>query len=131
MKDHQTVSQIREGFRAITPYLFAQDAAHLIEFISRAFGGVEAFRKERPDGAVIHAEMRVGDSMLMLGEATPQFRADADLDLSLRHRFGQRVSACSERWGRLCFSHHDTTKWGAVWWCERSFWECLVDCHAR
>ena len=73
MKDHQTVSPIRKGFRAITPYLFAQDAAHLIKFISRAFGGVEAFRKERPDGAVIHAEMRVGDSMLMLGEATPQF----------------------------------------------------------
>ena len=73
MKDHQTVSPIREGFRAITPYLFAQDAAHLIEFISKAFGGQETYRKERPDGAVIHAEMRVGDSMLMLGETTPQF----------------------------------------------------------
>jgi len=73
MKDHQTVSPIREGFRAITPYLFAQDAAQLIEFISRAFGGKETYRKERPDGAVIHAEMQMGDSMLMLGEATPQF----------------------------------------------------------
>ena len=73
MKDYQTLSPIRKGFRAITPYLFAQDAAHLIEFISKAFGGEESYRKERPDGAVIHAEMRVGDSMLMLGEATPQF----------------------------------------------------------
>src|SRR5215469_11513186 len=73
MKDHHTASPIRKGFRAITPYLFAQDAAHLIQFISRAFGGKETYRKERPNGEVIHAEMQVGDSMLMLGEATPQF----------------------------------------------------------
>jgi uncharacterized glyoxalase superfamily protein PhnB len=73
MKGRQTISPIREGFRAITPYLFAQNAAHLIEFISKAFGGEETYRKERPDGAITHAEMRVGDSMLMLGEATPQF----------------------------------------------------------
>src|SRR5215469_18618207 len=73
MKGHQTVSPIREGFRTITPYLFAQNAASLIEFISKAFGGEETYRKERPDGAITHAEMRVGDSMVMLGEATPQF----------------------------------------------------------
>ncbi len=73
MQDPKTVRPIREGFRAITPYLFAQNAAHLVEFISKAFGGEETFRKEQPDGAVTHAEMRVGDSMLMLGEATPQF----------------------------------------------------------
>jgi PhnB protein len=64
---------IREGFHAITPYLFAPDAAGLIKFISAAFAGEETYRKERPEGAIIHAEMRVGDSMLMLGEATPQF----------------------------------------------------------
>src|SRR5262249_61362527 len=73
MKDQKIVSPIREGFRTITPYLFAQNAARLIEFISKAFGGEETYRKERPDGAITHAEMRVGDSMLMLGEATPQF----------------------------------------------------------
>src|SRR5262245_45575791 len=73
MNDQRNVSPIREGFRTITPYLFAQNAASLIGFIAKAFGGEELFRKERPDSAVIHAEMRVGDSMLMLGEATPQF----------------------------------------------------------
>jgi uncharacterized glyoxalase superfamily protein PhnB len=73
MQDENTVGPIREGFRTITPYLFAQNAAQLIEFISKAFGGEETYRKERPDGAITHAEMRVGDSMLMLGEATPQF----------------------------------------------------------
>ena len=64
---------MRDGFRTITPYLFAQNASQLMEFISVAFGGSETYRKERPDGAVTHAEMRIGDSMLMVGEATPQF----------------------------------------------------------
>jgi uncharacterized glyoxalase superfamily protein PhnB len=72
MNDQPTVSPIRQGFRTITPYLFAQNAASLIEFISKAFGGEETYRKERPDGAITHAEMRVKDSMLMLGEATTQ-----------------------------------------------------------
>jgi len=75
MNDQQTVRPIRDGFRAITPYLFAHDAARMIQFIADAFGGVEIFRKERPDGAITHAEMRVGDSMLMLGEATAEFGA--------------------------------------------------------
>jgi uncharacterized glyoxalase superfamily protein PhnB len=73
MKNDPIVSPIREGFCAITPYLFAQNAAQLIEFISKAFGGEEVYRKQRPDGGITHAEMRVGDSMLMLGEATEQF----------------------------------------------------------
>jgi hypothetical protein len=45
----------------------------LIDFIAKAFGGSEVYRKERPDGAIIHAEIRIGDSMLMLGEETTQF----------------------------------------------------------
>ena len=64
---------IRDGFHAITPYLFAQGASQLIEFISAAFSGEVTFRKARPDGAIMHAEMRIGDSMLMVAEATPQF----------------------------------------------------------
>ena len=66
---------IRDGFHALTPYLFAQGASRLMEFISLAFGGEVTFRKCHPDGAVIHAEMRIGDSMLMLADATAQFGA--------------------------------------------------------
>ena len=70
MKDRKTRNPIREGFRAVTPYLFAQNASGLIEFIAKAFGGSEVYRKERSDGAITHAEIRIGDSMLMVGEAT-------------------------------------------------------------
>jgi PhnB protein len=66
---------IRDGFHAITPYLFAQSASQLIEFISAAFGGEVTFRKARPDRTIMHAEMRVGDSMLMVAERTEQFGA--------------------------------------------------------
>jgi uncharacterized glyoxalase superfamily protein PhnB len=64
---------IRDGFRTITPYLFGQGTPRLIDFICAAFGGEVTFRKDRPDGSVMHAEMRVGDSMVMLGEATAEF----------------------------------------------------------
>jgi len=73
MKNPKITNPIREGFRALTPYLFAQNASRLIEFIAKAFGGSEVYRKERSDGAITHAEIRIGDSMLMIGEATAQF----------------------------------------------------------
>ena len=73
MKNPKITNPIREGFRAVTPYLFAQNASRLIEFIAKAFGGSEVYRKERSDGAITHAEIRIGDSMLMIGEATAQF----------------------------------------------------------
>ena len=64
---------IREGFHSITPYLFARNASRLIEFLSAAFGGELISRMERPDGLIMHAEMRIGDSMLMLGDGTGKF----------------------------------------------------------
>ena len=68
-----SVKPISEGFHTVTPYLFVKDAPQLIRFILEALGGMEVYRKERPDGAVMHAEMRIGDSMVMLGEAPEEF----------------------------------------------------------
>lgn len=67
------VKPIRDGFHSITPYLFVEGALRLIRFISDALGGEEVYRKERPDGSIMHAEMRIGNSMLMLGEAPDEF----------------------------------------------------------
>ena len=68
-----SVKPIPDGFHAITPYLLTQGAARLIEFISTAFEGELKVRETRPDGAIMHATMQVGDSMLMLADATPPF----------------------------------------------------------
>jgi PhnB protein len=51
---------IPEEFHAITPYLFAQGASRLIEFISAAFEGEVIFRQNRPDGTIMHATYPTG-----------------------------------------------------------------------
>jgi uncharacterized glyoxalase superfamily protein PhnB len=66
---------IPDGCHAITPYLHAPDAARLIEFMKRAFGGVEHFRAAGPDGKVMHAQVRIGDSLVMVGEPHDAFQA--------------------------------------------------------
>lgn len=67
------VSPIRAGFHTITPYLIVPNVPRLIEFLTEAFGGELLLRKLRPDGQVMHAEMRIGNSMLMMAEATDQY----------------------------------------------------------
>jgi PhnB protein len=64
------VNPAREGFRALTPYLIVQDAPGLIEFVKRTFAGEETFRAIGSAGG-IHCEVRLGDSMLMIGGGGP------------------------------------------------------------
>ena len=64
-----TQPKLRKGFSTITPYLTVADAGKLIDFITRALGAEQTFMTHRPDGTVWHAEARIGDSMLMIGQA--------------------------------------------------------------
>jgi PhnB protein len=61
------------GLRAITPYLFPDDPDKLIDFLKRAFGAEQTFRGVRPDGKVMHAEVKIGDSSVMMGSPIGQF----------------------------------------------------------
>lgn len=61
-----TVKPVRERFHTITPYLMVQQAASLIDFVKQAFGATELFRGTGTAGG-IHAEVIIGDSMLMIG----------------------------------------------------------------
>ena len=63
---------IPEGYHTVTPYLVVNDAAAAIDFYKRAFGATEVMRMPRPDGKIGHAELKVGDSMIMLTDETPQ-----------------------------------------------------------
>ena len=60
-----------DGYHAVTPYLVVQDAARLIAFTKEAFGAEEIFRHAAPDGSVMHAEVRIGDSPVMMGGTRP------------------------------------------------------------
>ena len=62
-----SVRPIPEGFHTITPYLVVEGAPKLIQFLKQAFGAQEQFRLPRPDGGVMHAELKIGDSILMMG----------------------------------------------------------------
>jgi PhnB protein len=66
------VNPIPEGQPCLSPYLNVRNASALIEFIQAVFDGREVFRLARPDGVVMHAEVRIGDSVVMLGEAPPE-----------------------------------------------------------
>ena len=64
------VSPIPKDYRTVTPYLIAQDGPALLEFTKQAFGAEEMFRTVGSAGG-LHAEARIGDSMLMLGGGIP------------------------------------------------------------
>lgn len=66
------VKPIPEGYHTITPHIVVRDAAKAIEFYKRAFGAEEVMRLPGPDGhGIMHAELKIGDSFIMLGEESP------------------------------------------------------------
>jgi PhnB protein len=73
------VNPIPRGFRTVTPYMIAKDGPALLEFAKQAFGAEEMFRAVGTAGG-LHGEVRIGDSMLMMGGGIPgrEFRATAN-----------------------------------------------------
>lgn len=65
------VKPIPEGYRCITPYLIVADAAAAIVFYREAFGASERMRLVAPDGKIGHAELVIGDSLIMLADEHP------------------------------------------------------------
>jgi len=75
------VKPIPDGYHTITPFLNLKDAAQAIELYKRAFGAEEVVRMAGPGGAVMHAELRIGDSRMMLSEAIQDPPSTASLFL--------------------------------------------------
>jgi PhnB protein len=69
------VKPIPEGYRSLTPYLIVREAARAIEFYQRALGAVERCRMAEPGGRIGHAELRIGDSVVMLADEYPEVGA--------------------------------------------------------
>lgn len=66
------VKPIPEGQHSVTPYLGIEGASEAIEFYKNAFGAIEQFRLPTPDGKVGHAELKIGDSTIMLADPCDQ-----------------------------------------------------------
>jgi len=65
------VKSIPDGYRGATPYLTVKNAAAAIEFYKKAFGATELFRLGSPDGKIGHAEIKIGEAVIMLSDEYP------------------------------------------------------------
>lgn len=72
---NKPVKAIPDGYHTFTPYLFIQGAAAAIEFYKKAFGATERVRVAAPDGKIGHAEIEIGDSVIMLSEENDKMGA--------------------------------------------------------
>jgi PhnB protein len=77
------VKPIPEGYHSVTPYLIVNDGAGAIDFYKKAFGAVETVRMGGPEGKIGHAEIRIGDSYVMLADESPD----------MGHRSAQSIGA--------------------------------------
>jgi PhnB protein len=67
------VKPIPDGYHAVTPYLALDNAAEAIEYYKKAFGAKERGRMDAPGGKIGHAELEIGDALVMLSDALPEF----------------------------------------------------------
>jgi PhnB protein len=65
------VKPIPEGYHSITPYLVLKGAASAIEYYKKAFGAQELMRMDGPGGSIGHAELKIGDSIVMMADESP------------------------------------------------------------
>ncbi|MGZ8711093.1 MAG: VOC family protein [Thermoanaerobaculia bacterium] len=68
-----TVKPIPDGYRTVTPYLVTPDAERILEFAKQAFGAVVTEEHKDDKGRIQHAAMRIGDSMVMLGQSNDKY----------------------------------------------------------
>jgi PhnB protein len=67
------VKPIPEGYHTLTPYMTVRDAARAIEFYKQAFGAVDRGAMKDPSGKIMHAELKIGDSVVMLADEFPEY----------------------------------------------------------
>ncbi len=69
------VNPIPEGYRRVTPYLIVDGGAAAIDFYTSVFGATERMRMDAPEGRIGHAELELGDSVIMLADEHPEMNA--------------------------------------------------------
>lgn len=73
---------VPEGYHTVSPYLVIRNAAKAIEFYQQAFAAEERFRMPGPDGKIMHAELQIGDSIVMLSDEFPEMGAPSPQTLN-------------------------------------------------
>ena len=121
-----TAKAIPDGYHTVTPYIVVSGAAGLIDFTKQAFDAHERSRKTNPDGTVMHAEVQIGDSVLMIADASDAFAAMpamihlyvADVDAAYKSALGAGAESmrkpADQPYGDRSAGVKDT--WGNQWW---------------
>ena len=95
------VKAIPEGYHSVTPYLFIRGAATAIDFYKNVLGARERMRMPGPDGKVMHAELQIGDSIIMLADENPQIGAKSPETLggtsSSHHVYVENVDITTQK----------------------------------
>lgn len=73
------VQAIPPGYHSVNPYLVVRDGARAIDFYKQAFGASELSRMGTPDGKIAHAELKIGDSMIMLSDEMMEYKSPQSL----------------------------------------------------
>lgn len=75
-----SIKRVPDGFHRVTPHITVRDAAKMIEFYKKAFGAVEKRRAPGPDGRIMHAEIKIGDSSVFLNDEFPEMGGFSPLE---------------------------------------------------
>jgi PhnB protein len=128
---------IPDGYGAVTPWVISRNTAGLIDFVTQAFDAIELVRVDNEDGAIGHAEVRIGDSVVMMFDAPPEW-SDTPAFLRLYVKDGdaayqQALDAGAtpitvmtelfwgDRVGRVC------DPFGNLWWIQHRLTELEPD----
>ena len=117
--------KIPEGYQQIMPYLIVKDAPAFMKFMGKVFGATEKFKMMRDEKLIAHAEMVVGESVIMLADATDEFKprtggmfiyvenADETYAKALAEGATSIMPPSDQEYGRTCGI---TDAFGNIWW---------------
>ena len=92
---------VPDGYHTVTPYLTVENVQRLLDFVKKAFDAEETYRMARPDGSIGHAEVRIGDSMVMMGQARDEWKPRPGYPVPLRSRRRRHLQAGLGRGGDI------------------------------
>ena len=121
-----SISYIPAGYHTVTPYLTVKGVGDLIEFLKTIFGATEKEVLRRADGSIHHAEMQIGDSVVMMGEATGEWKPTGaslyvyvpDTDATYRRALDAGATSLREPLDQFYGDRSGGVQdaWGNSWW---------------
>ena len=125
-KKGKSVKAIPEGMHTVTPYLIVDGANELIQFIEQSFDGKTTAILKTKDGKVMHASVQIGDSQVMVADATEQYAAGAnrlylyvnDVDSTYKKAINAKGISIRELTDEFYGDRSAGVKdaWGNEWW---------------